>query len=156
MDITATLFGQSISFFIFVVFCMKFVWPPIMDAMEERQQKIADGLEAAEKAEKDLQLAQDSSAGKLREAKAEAATIIDAANKRAGQIVDEAKTQAREEGDRLKAAAQSEIEQDVNRAKEALRSQVATLAIAGAEKVLEASIDKKAHGDLLNKLAAEL
>lgn len=156
MNINLTLIGQMIAFVLFVWFCMKYVWPPIVGAMKARADKIADGLEAADRADKDLELAQEAATKKLHEAKQEAAGIIDAANKRANQIVEEAKNQAREEGDRLKAAAQAEIEQEVNRAKEALRGQVASLAIAGAEKVLEASIDENAHKALVEKLAASL
>lgn len=156
MNINLTLIGQMIAFALFVIFCMKYVWPPIIAAMKERAEKIADGLEAADRASKDLELAQDRAVHQMREAKEEAATIIDAANKRASQIVEEAKDTAREEGERLKLAAQAEIEQEVNRAKEQLRGQVASLAIAGAEKVLQASIDESAHKELVEKLAAGL
>lgn len=156
MNINLTLIGQMIAFALFVWFCMKYVWPPIIAAMQARAEKIADGLEAADRADKDLELAQEAATKKLREAKEEAAGIIDAANKRANQIVEDAKNQAREEGERLKAAAQAEIEQEINRAKETLRGQVATLAIAGAEKVLEASVDENAHKALVEKLAASL
>lgn len=156
MNINLTLIGQIIAFALFVWFCMKFVWPPIIAAMKARADKIADGLEAADRADKDLELAQEAATKKLHAAKEEAASIIDSANKRASQIVEEAKDQAREEGDRLKAAAQAEIAQEMNRAKEALRGQVASLAIAGAEKVLEASIDENAHKALVEKLAASL
>jgi F-type H+-transporting ATPase subunit b len=135
---------------------MKYVWPPLTAAMAERQKKIADGLEAAERAEKDLELAQSRVADQLKEAKSEASGIIDQANKRATQIIDEAKEQAREEGQRLIAGAQAEIEQEVNRAKEQLRAQVASIAIAGAEKILEASIDENVHAELAEKLASSL
>jgi F-type H+-transporting ATPase subunit b len=145
-----------IAFAFFVWFCMKYVWPPLTAAMAERQKKIADGLEAAERAEKDLELAQSRVADQLKEAKSEASGIIDQANKRATQIIDEAKEQAREEGQRLIAGAQAEIEQEVNRAKEQLRTQVASIAIAGAEKILEASIDENAHAELAEKLASSL
>ena len=156
MNINLTLFGQMITFALFVMFCMKYIWPLIIAAMKERAEKIADGLEAADRAGKDLELAQDRAMHQLREAKEEAAVIIDAANKRSSQIVEEAKDTAREEGERLKVAAQAEIEQEMNRAKEQLRGQVASLAIAGAEKVLEASIDENAHKALVEKLAASL
>ncbi len=156
MNINLTLIGQMIFFALFVMFCMRFVWPPIINAMKARAEKIADGLEAADRASKDLELAKEKAVSQLHEAKEQAASIIDAANKRANQIVDEAKDQAREEGERLKAAAQAEIEQEMNRAKEQLRGQVAALAIAGAEKVLEASIDENAHKELVEKLAAGL
>ena len=156
MNINLTLIGQMLAFVAFVLFCMKYVWPPILGAMQEREQKIADGLAAAEKAQQDLELAKEKSVERLREAKQEAAGIIDAANRRANQIVEEAKTAAIGEADRVKAAAQAEIEQERNRAREQLRGQVAALSVAGAERVLGASIDEKAHADMLDKLAAEL
>ncbi len=156
MNINLTLIGQTISFAFFVLFCMKFVWPALISIMEEREKKIADGLEAADRADKDLELAQKKATQQLREAKEEAAAIIEQANKRAGQIVEEAKDQAKAEGDRLKVAAEAEIEQEMNRAKEELRGKVAALALAGAEKVLAASIDEKANSELVNQLAAEL
>lgn len=156
MNINLTLIGQSITFLFFVWFCHAFVWKAIRNAMEEREKQIADGLDAADRAGRDLELAQEKAAKQLREAKAEAAGIIDAANKRANQIVEEAKNTARTEGDRLKAAAEAEVEQEVNRAKEVLRSQVAKLALVGAEKVLEASIDESVHKDMVDKLAAGL
>jgi F-type H+-transporting ATPase subunit b len=145
-----------VTFAIFVWFCMKFVWPVIIGAMEERQQKIADGLDAADRAMRDLEAAKSEATDQMKEAKQEAAGIVDQANKRANQIVDEAKVLAVAEGDRLKVAAEAEIEQEINRAKEELRSQVAGLAIAGAEKILEASIDDKANRALVDKLATQL
>ena len=156
MNINLTLFGQTISFVLFVVFCAKYVWPALISIMEEREKKIADGLEAAERADKDLELAQQKAVQQMREAKDEAAAIIESANKRASQIVEEAKDQARVEGDRLKAAAEAEVEQQVSRAKEELRGKVAALALAGAEKVLGASIDEKANSKLVSQLAADL
>ena len=156
MNINLTIIGQAIAFAIFVVFCMKYVWPPITAALAERKKKIAEGLDAADRAERDLQLAQEKATENLRKGKEEAAAIIEQANKRANQIVDEAKEKALEEANRVKAAKEAELEQEVNQAREALRAQVATLALAGAEKVLEASIDEKAHAQLVEKLAAEL
>ncbi|MBC8380351.1 MAG: F0F1 ATP synthase subunit B [SAR92 clade bacterium] len=156
MNINLTLFGQMVTFAIFVWFCMKFVWPVIIGAMEERQQKIADGLDAADRAMRDLEAAKSEATDQMKEAKQEAAGIVDQANKRANQIVDEAKVLAVAEGDRLKVAAEAEIEQEINRAKEELRSRVAGLAIAGAEKILEASIDDKANRALVDKLATQL
>ena len=156
MNINLTLFAQLISFAIFVWFCKKYIWPPVVEAMEERQKQIADGLNAAEKAEADLESARAEVEQQLLEAKSRAAGIIDQANKRAAQIVDEAKTQAVTEGQRLKDAAQADIDQEVNRAKEQLRGKVAALALAGAEKVLEASIDESKHKDIVDKLAANL
>ena len=156
MNINLTLFGQMVTFAIFVWFCMKFVWPVIFLAMEERQQKISEGLDAADRAVRDLEIAQSKATDQMKEAKKEAASIVDQANKRASQIVDEAKQQAVAEGDRLKVAAEAEIEQEVNRAKEELRASVAELALAGAEKVLEASIDDKANRALVDDLASQL
>ena len=156
MNINLTLFGQMVTFAIFVWFCMKFVWPVIIGAMEERQQKIADGLDAADRAMRDLEAAKSEATDQMKGAKQEAAGIVDQANKRANQIVDEAKVLAVAEGDRLKVAAEAEIEQEINRAKEELRSKGAGLAIAGAEKILEASIDDKANRALVDKLATQL
>lgn len=156
MDINATILGQSIAFAVFVFFCLKFVWPPLINAMRERSEKIANGLQAADQAEKDLDLAKEKAAETLREAKQQAAALIEQANKRANQMVEEAKDQARAEGERLKAAAQAEVEQELNRAKESLRGQVATLSIAGAEKILGTAVDQGAHNAMLEQLASEL
>ena len=156
MNINLTLIGQMIAFILFVLFCMKYVWPPIIAAMQERAEKIADGLAAADRAGHDLELAQEKAVERMKEAKTEAAAIIDAANKRGGQIVEEAKAQARVEADRVKASAEAELAQDVNRAREQLRTQVAALAVAGAEKILAVEIDAGVHGDMVEQLAAEL
>lgn len=156
MNINITLIGQMISFAVFVWICMKYIWPPLTAAMEERQNNMASGLQNAEKAEKELAAAQQKADETLGEAKQQAAELIEQANKRANQLIDEAKDQAREEGERLKQAAQSEIEQEINRAKEELRGQVATLAIAGAEKILQSSVDSAAHSAMLDQLASEL
>jgi F-type H+-transporting ATPase subunit b len=156
VNINLTLIGQSITFFIFVWFTYAFVWRAIRNMMEERSKKIADGLEAADRASRDLELAQNKATQQLHHAKEEAAAIIEAANKRANQIIEEAKEQARAEAERVKTAAQAELEQEVNRAKEQLRGKVAALALAGAEKVLRASIDQNAHKALVEDLAAGL
>lgn len=156
MNINLTLIGQMIAFVAFVWFCMKFVWPPILAAMQEREQKISDGLAAADRASHDLELAKEKAVERLKEAKEEASGIVDAANKRANQLVEEAKDAAVVEADRVKASAQAEIEQESNRAREALRGEVAALSLAGAEKVLGAAIDKEAHKELVDKLATEL
>ena len=139
MNINLTLIGQMIAFVCFVAFCMKYVWPPILAAMAEREKKIADGLAAADRASHDLELAKEKAVERLKEAKHEAAGIIDSANKRGNQIVEEAKEAALIEADRVKASAQAEIEQEANRAREHLRGQVAALSLAGAEKVLGAA-----------------
>ncbi len=156
MNINLTLIGQSIAFLFFVLFCMKYVWPFIIAAMDERAKRIADGLQAADRAEKDLELAQSRVVEQLTQAKKEAAAIIDLANKRAIEIVEEAKEKARVEADRIKISAQAEIEQATSRAKEELRSKVVVLALAGAEKILGSSIDQNAHSELVKKLAADL
>ena len=156
MNINATLIGQSVAFFIFVMFCMKYVWPPVITAMRERQKKIADGLDAASRAARDLELAHDKVAQQLREAKTQAAEIIEQAKKRGTQIVDEARDQARVEAERVKAQAQAEIEQELNGIKDALRAQLGGLAVSGGEKILGATIDQNAHAELVSKLAAEI
>jgi F-type H+-transporting ATPase subunit b len=156
VNINLTLIGQMIAFICFVVFCMKYVWPHIIAAMSEREQKIADGLAAADRASHDLELAKEKAVERLKEAKEEASSIIDSANKRAGQLVEEAKDAAVVEADRVKASAQAEIEQETNRAREQLRGQVAALSLAGAEKVLGSAIDQEAHNELVEKLASEL
>lgn len=156
MNINATLIGQSVAFFIFVVFCMKYVWPPVITALHERQKKIADGLDAASRAGRDLELAHQKVAQQLRDSKGQAAEIIEQAKKRATQIVDEARDQARVEAERVKTQAQAEIEQEINSAKDALRAQLGGLAVLGAEKILGLSIDQNAHAELVSQLAAEI
>lgn len=156
MNINMTLIGQTIAFAIFVWFCIKYVWPPISNALHQRQKRIAEGLDAASRASRDLELAQEQAAQTLRESKDQASQILEQAQKRSNQMIEEAREQARAEGERLVASARAEIDQEINRAKEELRAQVATLAIVGAERVLEASVDEKAHRKLLDKLAAEL
>ena len=155
MNINLTLIGQLIAFVAFVAFCMRYVWPPIMAAMEERQQKIADGLAAADRASHDLELAQKEAVDRLAEAKKEAAGIVDSANKRAATVIDEAKAAAVVEADRVKELANAEVEREKAQAKEQLMSQVSALAIAGAEKVLAAEIDADKHADLLKQLVEE-
>lgn len=156
MNINATLIGQAIAFAIFVYFCMKYVWPPLLDAIEARQKKIADGLTQAERAGKDLELAQAKASEKLKQAKVQAAEIIDQANKRRAQIVEEAKNEAELERNKIIVQGEAEVEAERNRAREELRQQVAALAIAGAEKIIKRSIDKEANSDIIDKLVAEL
>jgi F-type H+-transporting ATPase subunit b len=156
VNINMTLIGQTFAFAIFVWFCIKYVWPPISNALHERQKRIADGLDAASRANRDLELAQEQASEALRESKEQASEILEQAHKRSTQMIEEARVQARAEGERLVVSARAEIEQEVNRAKEELRAQVSTLAVAGAERVLESSIDEKTHRKLLDKLAAEL
>jgi len=156
MGINATLIGQMIAFGIFVWFTMKFVWPNITQAMRARQEKISEGLAAAERGRKDLEEADQQKAELLKEARGKANEILDQANKRSNELVEEARTAARTEGDRLLAQARAQIEQELNQAKQELREQVVTLAITGATKVLEREVDAKAHNDMLNDLAKQL
>ena len=156
MNINATLIGELIAFVVFVLFCMKYVWPPLMTAIEERQQKIEDGLAASDRAEKDLQLAQDKATAQLKDAKSQAAEIIEQAKKRASAIVDEETQRGHDEREKIIAQGHAEIEAERNRAKEDLRKQVAALAVVGAEKILERQIDAAAHSDIVEKLVTEL
>ncbi|PIP79387.1 MAG: F0F1 ATP synthase subunit B [Gammaproteobacteria bacterium CG22_combo_CG10-13_8_21_14_all_40_8] len=156
MNINMTLILEMIVFAGFVFFCMKFVWPPLMAAIEERQNKIAEGLAAAERGSQDRELAKREAANLLREAKLQAAEIVEQANKRHSQVVESAKGDAKIEADRIKAGAMAELDQEMNRAKESLRAQLAGLAVAGAEKILERSINAQDHQDLLNKLAEQI
>lgn len=156
MNINLTLFSQALSFAILIWFTVKFVWPPLLAAIESRQKTIADGLADAERAKHDLELAAKRSADILREAKEKAAEIVAGGDKRASEIIEQAKAQAKVEGDRIIAGAKAEVDQEVFRVKEQLRTQVSAIALAGAGKILGREIDAKAHNDLLDKLAAEL
>ncbi len=156
MDINFTLFLEMIAFAVFVVFCMKFVWPPLMKAIEDRQNKIAEGLAAAERGSQDMELAKESAAEILKEAKQQAATIVDQANKRHSQVVESAKDDARAEADRIIKLAMDELDQELNRAREQLRSQLSTLAVKGAEQILERNINEKDQQDILSRLAEQI
>ncbi len=156
MEINITLLGQMITFGLLVWFTMKKVWPPLLGAMQDRQKRIAEGLAAAERGKKEQELAEAKVQDQLREAKQQAAEIIAQAQKRGTEIVEEAKEAARSEGDRIKAAAGAEIEQEVNRAKEQLRAQVAAIAVEGAERILKKEIDPKAHSQVLDDLVAQI
>jgi len=156
MNINLTLIGQSITFFFFIWFTVKFVWRPIMGALEERKAQIADGLAAAEKGQHEEELAKNRAVEILKEAKDKAQEIISQADKRASEIVEESKDTARVEAERIVTAANAEIEQEANRAREELRGQVVSLAVQGAGKVLKKEIDAKANEDLLNDLVAQL
>lgn len=156
MNINATLIGQSITFIIFVWFCMKYIWPPIMNALATRKKIIADGLAAADHAKLDLELARKRATENMHDAKVQAAEIIAHAEKRAAQLVEEAKMTAKVEGERQLTAAKAEIVQEANRARESLREQVAALAVAGAEKILRREVDAKTHAALIDQLKAEL
>lgn len=156
MDINMTLLGQTLAMIVFVWFCMKVIWPPIMNAIEERQTTIADGLAAAERGQQSLDEAK-SEAGKIiGDARKQATGILDQAHARANEIVAEGKAEGVKERERQLAAGRAEVEQEVNRAREELRGQVSAIAVASAEKILRREIDSTAHQDILDRLAAEL
>jgi F-type H+-transporting ATPase subunit b len=156
VNITVTLLAQMIAFALLIWFVNKVMWGPLSGIMEARQKRIADGLAAAEKGKHEQELAEKRAKELLKEAKDQAAEIVAQGQKRASEIVEEAKTTARSEGERIVAAANAEIEREVNQAKETLRSQVAVLAVAGAEKILKREIDAKAHEALLSDVAAQI
>ena len=156
MNFNATLIGQMITFAVFVWFCLKYVWPPLMTALEARKARIADGLAAAERGQKDLELAQSKVSGQLKEAKQQAQEIINQAHKRANEMVDEAKEAAREEAEKIKAAAASDIEQQINSAREQLRKDVSKIALSGAEQILNKEVDAATHGKVLDDLMAQI
>jgi F-type H+-transporting ATPase subunit b len=156
MNINLTLIAQAAAFGIFIWFTAKFVWPPLLRAIEARQKQIADGLAAAERGRHELELASKRAEDIVGQARERSQEILAQADKRAAQIVEEAKLQAKTEGNKIIAGAKAEIDREVFHAKEALRAQVASLAVQGAEKILRREVDAKAHADLLNAVAAEL
>ena len=156
MNINLTLVLQMLVFAVFVWFTMRFIWPPLMKAMEERQAKIADGLAAAERGRKELELAQHRVVDELKQAKAEAAEIIEKAHQRATQVMEQVKEDARQESQRLSKLAQEQIAIELAHAKVELRQQVAGLVVSGAEKILMREIDAQANNALINHLIEEL
>jgi F-type H+-transporting ATPase subunit b len=156
MNLNLTLIAQVVSFTVFILFTVKFVWPHMLRAIEARQKTIADGLAAAEQGKRSLETSTKQADEAIRDARSRAADIIAQAEKRGSQIVDEARNAAKEEGNREKAAAKAEIAQEVTRAREQLRDRVASLAVAGAEKILRREVDAKAHGDLLESIKRQL
>ena len=152
MEINATFVGQAVAFLIFAVLCMKSVWPPLMNALETRQKEIAGCLTAAEKAEKSLELANENAAQTVRDAKAQAQKIIEEANKTRSQIIDKASEEAQAERKKILDLAKSEIEAEKNKAREDLRSEVISLAVAGAEKIIDQKIDEKTDSAMLKKI----
>lgn len=156
MGINATLLGQMGTFLVFILFTMKFVWPPIVQALEERRARIAEGLAAAERGQKALESADAQVAERLREARQQAAQIIEQAERRGAELVEEAKKNAEVAGERLMAQARAELELEISRAREALRGEVAAIALSGARQLLEKEIDASSHRDLLDRLAAQL
>lgn len=155
MNLNLTMFVQGFAFFLFIWFTMKFVWPPLLRAIEARQKQIAEGLAAAERGKQDLELAAKRAAEELQRARDQAGDIIAQAEKRGAAAVEEAKAAAKAEAERIVASAKAEIEQEVFRAKESLRAQVSVLAVTGAEKILKREVDAKAHAQLLSGLEAE-
>jgi len=156
MNITLTLFAQAAVFIAFVLFTKRFVWPHLLKAIETRQKTIADGLAAAEDGKRSLELSNKRADEEIRKARERAAELLSQAEKRAAQMIDEAKNAAKEEGSREKAAAKAEIAQEITRAREQLRDHVASLAVAGAEKILRREVDQKAHADLLDSIKKQL
>ena len=156
MDINLTLIGQTIAMIVFVWFCMKKIWPPILNAIEERQKEIEEGLAAADKSQERLVQAEAEAADIVADARAQATGILDQAHARANEIVADGKEAGEKERERQLAAARAEIEQETNKAREELRSQVSAIAIASAEKILTREIDDSAHQDILGKLAQEI
>lgn len=156
MNINLTLFGQSIAFAVFVWFCLKYIWPPILNALNERKARIAEGLAAADEGMKAKERATDEVEEALKEAREQAKDIISNAQKRADQMVEEAKTSARTEGDKLIDLAKGEVDQQANEAREVLRKDVVALALRGAEQVLMQEVDAAKHTEALDKLAAQL
>ena len=156
MDITFTLIAQALVFALFIWFTAKFVWPPLMRAVEDRQKQIADGLAAAEKGNRSLVEASAKTEEQLKAARSQAHDILAAANKQAGQMVDQAKGTAQTEAERIKAAAREEVEREVNRVREQLRKQVGELAVAGAAQILKREINAQTHADVLKELAAKI
>jgi len=156
MNLNATLIGQTLSFFLFVWFCKKFVWPPMVNAMQERQNQIADGLAAAEKGQQAQEEAEKEAAKLIGEAKSQAAEIVASAEKRGSSVVEEAKAAATSEKERIIASAQAEVEQDVHSAREELRTQVSSIAVAAASKIVDKEIDESAHAALIDDLVQQL
>lgn len=156
MNITATLLAQIVAFVLLIWFVNKYLWGPLTAMMAERQKRIDDGLAASEKGKHELELAEKGALDKLKDAKNKAAEIIAQSEKRASEIIEEAKANARVEGERLLTAAKAEIDQEANRAREELRASVASIAVAGAGKILNKEIDESAHADLMNDLAKQI
>ena len=156
MNLNLTLVAQAITFTVFIWVTVKFIWPHMLRAIETRQKTIADGLAAAEEGKRSLEASNKRADEEIKKARERATEVLTQAEKRAAQMIEEAKNAAKEEGNREKAAAKAEITQEVTRAREQLRDHVASLAVAGAEKILRREVDAKAHGDLLDSIKRQL
>ncbi len=156
MNMNLTLLGQTISFFIFVWFCVKYVWPPLTTAMQERQKKIADGLEAADRAKRDLQMAQEKAGDTLKDSRAQSAQLLDEAHRRSAQMIDTAKEEAKAAAEKIAAQAKADVDAQIATAREQLRAEVSRLAVLGAERILQTEIDAAKHAKLVDDLAAKL
>ena len=156
MSINATLIGQIIVFAILVWFTMKFVWPPLTQALEDRRKKIAEGLASAERGEHELELAQKKAADILREARQQASEIVDQANRRGNDMVEEARVNAREEAERIVASGHAQVEQELSQAREELRGKLSSLSLSAAAKILGREVDEAAHRGMLDELAKQL
>ena len=156
MNFNFTLIGQLLAFILFVWFCMRYIWPPMLRILEEREKEIADGLNAASEGKRELEEASVKKKEILKDAKEEAAELINQAGQRANQLVEDAKTSAQKEAEKIKVSAQNDLEQNTKRAREELRSEVAILAVAGAEQILNSEIDEKKNSDLIDELTKEL
>ena len=156
MNFNFTLIGQLLAFILFVWFCMRYIWPPMLRILEEREKEIADGLNAASEGKRELEEASVKKKEILKDAKEEAAELINRAGQRANQLVEDAKTSAQKEAEKIKVSAQNDLEQSTKRAREELRSEVAILAVAGAEKILNSEIDEKKNSELIDELTKEL
>jgi len=156
VSINATLIGQMITFTLLVWFTMQYVWPPLIEALEERKKKISEGLAAAEKGQEDVKLAEKKALKYLKEAKAESANIIALAQKRANDVVEESKGTAKLEGEKMIESARAQIEQEIQHAKETLRKEVSSLALKAAEQILQEEVDKAKHKDMISKVSQQL
>ena len=156
MSINATLIGQMITFTLLVWFTMKYVWPPLMQALEERKKKIAEGLAAAEKGKEEMALAEKRALTVLKEAKEQSSEIISLAQKRANEVVEQSKENAKKEGERMIEAARAQIEQEIQQARDNLRKEVGVLALSAAEQILQKEINKAEHKEIIAKVASQL
>ena len=156
MNFNYTLIGQLIAFILFVWFCMRFIWPQLLEILETREKEISDGLEAASRGKREREEARVKKEEILDGAKKEAADLVNQASQRANQLVEEAKTSAQEEAERIKVAAQKDVDQAAKKAREELRSELAVLAVAGAEKILGSEVDQEKNADLIDQISKEM